>query len=33
MTKKEFIDLYFEKGEFATKIDAEKKSCSFFSSY
>ena len=29
MTKKEFIDLYFEKGEFATKIDAEKKAAAF----
>lgn len=25
MTKKEFIDLYFTKGEFTTKTDAEKK--------
>ncbi len=25
MTKKEFVDLYFEKGEFATKADAERK--------
>ena len=25
MTKKEFVDLYFQKGEFTTKVDAEKK--------
>ncbi len=29
MTKKEFVDLYFEKGEFATKVDAEKKAMAF----
>lgn len=29
MTKKEFVDLYFQKGEFATKIDAEKKAMAF----
>lgn len=25
MTKKEFLDSYYEKGEFETKVDAEKK--------
>ncbi len=30
MTKKEFVDLYFEKGEFATKADAERKAAAFF---
>ena len=29
MTKKEFIDLYFTKGEFTTKTDAEKKAIAF----
>ena len=29
MTKKEFIDLYFVKGEFKTKIDADKKITAF----
>lgn len=29
MTKKEFVDLYFEKGEFTTKADAEKKAAAF----
>ncbi|WP_294707101.1 HU family DNA-binding protein [uncultured Fusobacterium sp.] len=29
MTKKEFVDLYFEKGEFATKADAERKAAAF----
>ena len=29
MTKKEFVDLYFAKGEFATKVDAEKKAMAF----
>ena len=29
MTKKEFVDLYFAKGEFATKADAEKKAMAF----
>ncbi|MCI6033671.1 HU family DNA-binding protein [Fusobacterium varium] len=29
MTKKEFIDLYFAKGEFETKADAEKKAAAF----
>ena len=29
MTKKEFVDLYFQKGEFNTKIDAEKKAMAF----
>lgn len=29
MTKKEFVDLYFEKGEFTTKVDAEKKAMAF----
>lgn len=29
MTKKEFIDLYFTKGEFTTKTDAEKKAMAF----
>lgn len=25
MTKKEFVDLYFEKGGFETKVEAERK--------
>ena len=29
MTKKEFINLYFEKGGFDTKIDAERKAAAF----
>lgn len=29
MTKREFIDLYFVKGEFKTKIDADKKITAF----
>lgn len=29
MTKKEFVDLYFQKGEFSTKVDAEKKAMAF----
>ncbi|MDU1909614.1 HU family DNA-binding protein [Fusobacterium sp.] len=29
MTKKEFIDLYFSKGEFETKADAERKAAAF----
>lgn len=29
MTKREFIDLYFVKGEFKTKIDADKKLTAF----
>ena len=29
MTKKEFVNLYFEKGGFETKIDAEKKAMAF----
>lgn len=29
MTKKEFIDLYFTKGEFETKADAERKAAAF----
>lgn len=29
MTKKEFIDLYFAKGEFETKADAERKAAAF----
>ena len=29
MTKKEFIDLYFAKGELETKADAEKKAAAF----
>ena len=29
MTKKEFVDLYFEKGESATKSDAERKAAAF----
>lgn len=29
MTKKEFIDLYFIKGEFETKADAERKAAAF----
>ena len=29
MTKKEFVDLYFQKGEFTTKVDAEKKAMAF----
>ena len=29
MTKKEFVDLYFEKEEFATKADAERKAAAF----
>lgn len=29
MTKKEFVNLYFEKGGFDTKIDAEKKAMAF----
>ena len=29
MTKKEFLDLYFEKGEFTTKVDAERKATAF----
>lgn len=29
MTKREFIDLYFTKGEFKTKIDADKKLTAF----
>ena len=29
MTKKEFIDLYFAKGEFVTKADAERKAAAF----
>lgn len=29
MTKKEFINLYFEKGGFETKIEAEKKAMAF----
>ena len=29
MTKKEFVDLYFHKGEFTTKVDAEKKAMAF----
>ena len=29
MTKKEFVNLYFEKGGFVTKADAEKKAMAF----
>ena len=29
MTKKEFVDLYFEKGEFTSKVEAEKKAMAF----
>lgn len=29
MTKKEFIDLYFAKGDFETKADAERKAAAF----
>ncbi len=29
MTKKEFVDLYFEKGEFISKVEAEKKAMAF----
>ena len=29
MTKKEFVDLYFEKGNFKTKVEAEKKAMVF----
>ena len=29
MTKKEFVDLYFQKGEFTTKVEAEKKAMAF----
>lgn len=29
MTKKEFVDLCFQKGEFTTKVDAEKKAMAF----
>ena len=29
MTKKEFVDLYFEKGGFETKVEAEKKAKAF----
>jgi len=29
VTKKEFIDLYFAKGEFETKADAERKAAAF----
>lgn len=29
MTKKEFVNLYFEKGGFETKVDAEKKAMAF----
>ena len=29
MTKKEFINLYFTKGEFKTKTDAERKAAAF----
>lgn len=29
MTKKEFVDLYFQKGEFTTKVDTEKKAMAF----
>lgn len=29
MGKKEFIDLYFQRGEFASKGDAEKKAAAF----
>ena len=29
MKKKDFINLYYERGEFATKIDAEKKAAAF----
>ena len=29
MTKKEFVDLYLQKGEFTTKVDAEKKAMAF----
>ncbi|BBA53236.1 putative DNA-binding protein (plasmid) [Fusobacterium varium] len=29
MTKKEFVDLYFAKGEFETKTDAERKAAAF----
>lgn len=29
MTKKEFVNLYFEKGGFETKADAEKKAMAF----
>lgn len=29
MTKKEFVELYFEKGEFETKVEAEKKAKAF----
>ena len=29
MTKKEFIELYFTKGEFTTKADAERKAMAF----
>lgn len=29
MTKKEFVELYFEKGEFETKTEAERKAKAF----
>ena len=29
MTRKEFVNLYFEKGGFDTKIEAEKKAMAF----
>lgn len=29
MTKKEFIDLFYAKGEFSTKVDAERKAMAF----
>ena len=29
MTKKEFVELYFEKGGFETKVEAEKKAKAF----
>lgn len=29
MNKKEFVDLFYSKGDFATKIDAEKKVTAF----
>ena len=32
MTKKEFIDLYFEKGAFETKVEAERKVNAFLAS-
>lgn len=32
MTKKEFVELYFEKGEFASKVEAERKAKAFLES-